>query len=1027
MSWKGKRMHLKLTAIVGLLSSSLLFGGVKNPVDFSFDFALSSRYYNPDGTVYVGTDPQDVLVTPLAEQLPAGSYDVYIRVGVDRSQSSKRLLELAIGDSVQPIVYQKPSQLVWIGPISFKPSYAVDRFHLHGPVKEDFCIDKFQILPVGSKVPEGVTPVVSNGTEKDWQTVLIDFPTIHKAPAWYTPDLPVQVRVRAALPAKTPVSIDCHILDYDHQEVAKYSFTIATTGEASFEKMETIPVPINFGPYLLRFLGTLPNGKKFEFQRIAARVDSPLEFTTDRWGGHGNAPLLRRMGAGWNRLHDCGGRAVVSWECVEPEKGKFTWRDADIPGPGIKNLGVIEGGPEWAKDARDSSDWLNYIRQMVSHYKGNVPAWEIYNEPYDTPTETFAKKHVARVAAAAKVIREANPAAIITSGGPPEEIPPGLGWWEVLLKHGLVKPLDTISVHAYFGGGGTCPVDGDLRFDEYITALRKLCDQYGGKGKPLWDTESGLCPMESFYIGRDVVYGIWGNSGLIPRSPVPYHDAAAMDARYLMLHFWHNIRWNYYHTSACWSNHWSLCDYDQTPLPAAVTMAQMTRLLRTAEADGKPTLPKGLWGLRFKNNGQTVVAFWATFLKLGESRFLLGFKSDPQVRILDMFANPVVPTQKHPIGVAPIILSGPAGAIEKVLAGLSVTSEMDPNAGPRKANQRLTDPKRNPPAKLTTGSKEAEEQWFEYEWPRQVTINRLICAWPADEIPLQYKVEWFDGLNWHPCSGTPDWRTAVLAKEDYTIDRVKTQRLRTVIRPKKGQPAKITEFDAFYHPRLTPPVSEMQEIWTRTFSPSPKGYIKDWLVCGPFPAPGLRYDSTGKPPNWDHDFLDVCWIYGRGLGEPVIQPKVEQEHHAFFPAGTKAPWKAMDVVVAWQPLHAGDNGRVDLAKVFKNNILYDREQIVEQSFGYAACYLDLPTDIKGFISIGSDDGYKIWIDDKVAAENVVFRGAIPDQERYPVNVAKGKHRILVKLHNDIVDHEFYFRFLDKNEKPIQSYTVHLTP
>jgi len=556
--------------------------------------------------------------------------------------------------------------------------------------------------------------------------------------------------------------------------------------------------------------------------------------------------------------------------------------------------------------------------------------------------------------------------------------------------------------------------------------------------------------MESFYIGRSVIYGSQGGPIFTPRDPVPYQVCAAMAGRLLLVHFWHNMRWSYYHTTgACGGNAWSLCDFDQTPLPAAGVLAQLTRFFDQAQADGKPSLPDGLWGMRFKNGKECLVAFWSVSLSPGEKRFI-GYPSGEGVKVLDLFCNPIEKTDRLEVGISPIILTGNPEAITKVLAGMKVKREVDNSAlSQRKASTRLTAPDYKPLATLTASStaegfnpemvrKENskkiwsskpsdQEPWLEYQWPNPQTIHRIVCAWSQADIPAQYKIEWYDGAAWHPCSGTPDWRSKIKAREDYTIDAVKTTRLRMVIRGKAGNPVKVSEFNAYYIPRLTPPVLEMQEIWSKPFKPSPEGFIRDWLVCGPFPSPGLRYAVNNKPANWDVDLLDSCWIYGAGHGEPVIKPTVEREHVASFPAGTTASWKPMDVRVAWQPVHAGAENYLDLGKHFYNDLIVKPGRIVEQSFGYAACYIDVPTDLDATLSIGSDDGYKLWIDEKIIAENITFRGAAQDQEKYPVKLTKGKHRLLVKVHNDIGGQGLFVRFLDKQGQPITNMAVKLAP
>ncbi len=1012
-----------------------------NPIDCSVAGGLSGRYYFPNGVTSISFDSQDILQCPVSGPVGPGEYTLFVRVAPDGSKEAVRFFEIGLGDSISYACYQQPTGPQWIGPIHFKTTVSADVIHLRG--YSGVMVDCFWLAAAGKTAPAQVEKPVPNMAKKDWQTLWMDWPVY---PAWVTDQMPVAIRVRSA--GSGSAKVNCRMFDFDHREVGSFSFTVNLGGG---QMMQEIPVPKKFGPYLLRFFVSLPGLPDYEYQRIVTRVSAPLEFTCDRFGGHGNIPLLKLMGGGWNRLWDAGG-GNAHWSNIEPEKGKFVWDD-NLPAPPVKTLAVLERTPSWLKkDIKDDpSDWLNYARRMAEHFRGKIPVYEIFNEPYNNSSDEACRKHVAVVTKTAEVIRQADPKALVTSGGPPEEMPPGLGWWKQMIKWGLIKPLDYISVHLYFGGGGTYPIDQDLRFDAYTTSLRRLIDENGGKGKMLWDTESGLCPMESFYIGRNVTYGLWSGQGFTPHDPVPYRIGTAMAGRYLLLHFWHNVRWNYYHTTGhCYGNSWALCDFDDTPLPAAAAVAQLTRFFADAANDGKPALPAGLWGLRFKKGKESIAAIWSVNLKLGEKRFLT-LPQNPQVRLLDIFCNPVEKNDSLEIGMYPLILVGGPEAVTRTLAGLAVKSEIDKSiSGPAKISTRLTGS-----AKLTASSTASgftvnpvrdentvstgtvkdswsskfgkDPQWLEYRWAEPQTIHRLLCAWPPGDLPDQYKAEWFDGAIWQPCSGTPDWRSPGLPTEDYTITPVKTDRLRMIIRNKAGRPAKVAEFEAYSIPRLTPPITEMAEIWSRNFKPSAEGFIRDWLVCGPFPSPGNRYGQDKKPANWNADLLDTCWIYGSGHGEPVLQPHVGLEHFAWFPGGTQAKWKPMDVRVAWQPVHTGDGDYLDLGKIFTNSLITSPGHMVEQSIGYAACYIDVPADIDAILLIGSDDGYKLWLDDKVAAENIVFRQALRDQEKYPVKLTKGKHRLLVKVHNDIGGHGLYLRFQTPGGKPLTNLTIRLAP
>ncbi len=154
---------------------------------------------------------------------------------------------------------------------------------------------------------------------------------------------------------------------------------------------------------------------------------------------------------------------------------------------------------------------------------------------------------------------------------------------------------------------------------------------------------------------------------------------------------------------------------------------------------------------------------------------------------------------------------------------------------------------------------------------------------------------------------------------------------------------------------------------------------------------------------------------------------VDKEHFAVFPAVEGVPWKPATVRVAWQPVHLTSTNYLDLSKYMLNEVITPKGELVEQCIAYAACYLVLPEDVDGWLLIGSDDGYKIWIDGKLFAKKLVYRGAAVDQEKYKLKLGKGKHRVLIKVANDIGGHGIMVRLTDKTGKPLDRATIQLVP
>jgi len=60
------------------------------------------------------------------------------------------------------------------------------------------------------------------------------------------------------------------------------------------------------------------------------------------------------------------------------------------------------------------------------------------------------------------------------------------------------------------------------------------------------------------------------------------------------------------------------------------------------------------------------------------------------------------------------------------------------------------------------------------------------------------------------------------------------------------------------------------------------------------------------------------------------------------------------------------------------------------------------------LSLGSDDGIKLWINGKLALSSKVNRGVAPDQEKLTIDLQPGENRLLLKITNAAGGYAFYF-------------------
>ncbi|HTY57398.1 MAG TPA: putative Ig domain-containing protein, partial [Bacteroidota bacterium] len=70
------------------------------------------------------------------------------------------------------------------------------------------------------------------------------------------------------------------------------------------------------------------------------------------------------------------------------------------------------------------------------------------------------------------------------------------------------------------------------------------------------------------------------------------------------------------------------------------------------------------------------------------------------------------------------------------------------------------------------------------------------------------------------------------------------------------------------------------------------------------------------------------------------------------------------------------------------------------------------------ISLGSDDGIKVWLDGTQALSHDVYRGAQPDQEELDLTLSRGEHRLLLKINNGQGDFGFYFAVVNREMRTL---------
>jgi putative heme-binding domain-containing protein len=121
----------------------------------------------------------------------------------------------------------------------------------------------------------------------------------------------------------------------------------------------------------------------------------------------------------------------------------------------------------------------------------------------------------------------------------------------------------------------------------------------------------------------------------------------------------------------------------------------------------------------------------------------------------------------------------------------------------------------------------------------------------------------------------------------------------------------------------------------------------------------------------------------------------------------KASYRGKAGMVQWRTVRPDAQGYVDLAAFFagaSNNIV-----------SYLYQEIDSPQDQEATLLLGTDDGCKVWVNDRLVYTNRAHRAAQPGQDTVKVRLRKGANFILLKINNGDGAHGFYFTLLAELE------------
>ncbi|MBI4979040.1 MAG: hypothetical protein HZC28_16290 [Spirochaetes bacterium] len=198
-------------------------------------------------------------------------------------------------------------------------------------------------------------------------------------------------------------------------------------------------------------------------------------------------------------------------------------------------------------------------------------------------------------------------------------------------------------------------------------------------------------------------------------------------------------------------------------------------------------------------------------------------------------------------------------------------------------------------------------------------------------------------------------------------------------------------------------------------SPDEKGFIRDWLVSGPYPS----YTKNDKDAGIDTDFFD---------GEARIAPYPGLAAQAEFIAdkgkliagiGSANEWGLIEtrtVDTTWKAVHSDTSSLASFEDgygPFKDHFVL-----------YAVCYIESPKDRKIKIRVGSDDDHKIYLNDRLVGKQFSAQAIVPDNFIYTAELHQGMNRLVFKLADRIYGSGFCVALSDESDAPLTDVHVY---
>lgn len=383
---------------------------------------------------------------------------------------------------------------------------------------------------------------------------------------------------------------------------------------------------------------------------------------------------VKAAGVNWVRFHDAG-TEFTGWFYLEPEPGKWKFRDAEIDryrDCRLKIFGQLGTAPRWASylsritpasagvsyhdryyQPLRLEEFAHYVSTVVDRYKGKIDDWFVWNEPWvpawwgvarengeyvtsKTPQADFA----ALTRAAYRAAREKNPAVRI-SGFNTTAGREGMEWTRGVLAAGGLADCDTIDFHFYTDRKTGFP--GDACSGAWQQAIGPLAAAPEWKKKPVILSEGQGASLGSAAGDTSMRYAGFYNLTLPWKNEEDFNSVAERNVRYILSFLSLGVKRVFLYSAHCYLDFSQAPSFlvffnaDGTPHPMLAAHSAMARRLEDKKFLGMAQLGEGVWGYFFSDDRECTAVLTGRLSDVAEKLRIPA----ATVKWSDLYGNPV--------------------------------------------------------------------------------------------------------------------------------------------------------------------------------------------------------------------------------------------------------------------------------------------------------------------------------------------------------------------------------------------------